>query len=73
MARRPQLKVKRPSPLAQVHLTRPISMLPPEEQPEMGLVRDPAFWKRFSTAVHRAETFDSEKGSPASSIDMKNG
>lgn len=41
----------------------------------MGLVRDPAFWKRFSTAVHRAELGDTEMGlrTPASSVDMKEG
>jgi len=41
----------------------------------MGLVRDPAFWKRFSTAVHRAEQGDAELGlkTPASSVDMKYG
>ncbi|TVY32228.1 hypothetical protein LSUB1_G008319 [Lachnellula subtilissima] len=47
---RQQTFVGRPSPLAQVSLTRPIS-----QTPEMGLVRDPAFWKRFSAAVHIAE------------------
>lgn len=41
----------RPSPLAQVHLTRPISTAPQTQ----GLVRDPLFWKRFSTAVHMNE------------------
>jgi hypothetical protein len=58
-------KVQLPSPLQQVHFTRPLSH-PPQE---MGLVRDPAFWKRFSTAVHQADG-DSEKGS-ASNVDMK--
>lgn len=47
---RQQTFVNRPSPLAQVSLTRPVS-----QNPEMGLVRDPAFWKRFSAAVHMAE------------------
>lgn len=42
--------VPRPSPLAKVHLTRPIS-----HDPTMGLVRDPQFWKRFSQAVHQKE------------------
>lgn len=64
-------KVQRPSPLQQVHLTRPLSQAPPE----MGLVRDPAFWKRFSTAVHIAEQDSAEMGlrTPASSVDMKYG
>ncbi|TVY15192.1 hypothetical protein LARI1_G006435 [Lachnellula arida] len=47
---RQQTFVNRPSPLAQVSLTRPVS-----QNPELGLVRDPAFWKRFSVAVHMAE------------------
>jgi hypothetical protein len=52
--------VQRPSPLQQVHLTRPISHVPPTS----GLVRDPLFWKRFSTAVHMTEVpvDDEEKG-----------
>jgi len=70
MGKPPPPKVQRPSPLQQVHSTRPLS----EATPEMGLVRDPAFWKRFSTAVHRADT-DTEMGvrTPASSVDMKYG
>ncbi|RDW67779.1 hypothetical protein BP6252_09175 [Coleophoma cylindrospora] len=55
---RPQKKAPRPSPLAQVQFTRPISATP-----EMGLVRDPEFWKRFSAAAHQAE----EKEIPQSS------
>lgn len=47
---RPQYSPQ-PSPLQQVQFTRPLSQ-PPQE---MGLVRDPQFWKRFSTAVHMAE------------------
>jgi len=47
---RQQNFVNRPSPLQQVSLTRPVS-----QNPELGLVRDPAFWKRFSAAVHMAE------------------
>lgn len=41
----------------------------------MGLVRDPAFWKRFSTAVHRSGEYDKEAGldSAASSVDVKLG
>ncbi|TVY36077.1 hypothetical protein LOCC1_G007175 [Lachnellula occidentalis] len=52
MPRKPrqQTFVNRPSPLAQVSLTRPLS-----QNPELGLVRDPAFWKRFSAAVHMEE------------------
>ncbi|KAH8603076.1 hypothetical protein B0O99DRAFT_498474 [Bisporella sp. PMI_857] len=73
MPRPHHAKVHLPSPLQQVHLTRPLSVAPSNHQPEMGLVRDPAFWKRFSTAVHRAETFDSEKGAKSpSSFNMKN-
>lgn len=42
--------------------------LPVESKPEMGVVQDPAFWKRFSAAVHRAETFDTlESGGSAGS------
>lgn len=60
MARPPrsqQPRVNKPSPLKQVHLTRPLSYLPNlhPPRPEMGLVRDPMFWKRFSTAMHDAE------------------
>jgi hypothetical protein len=59
-----------PSPLQQVHLTRPLS-----HNPGHGLVRDPAFWKRFSTAVHSREDVNLESGlkSAASSVDMKYG
>ncbi|KAH6671313.1 hypothetical protein B0J14DRAFT_93090 [Halenospora varia] len=56
MARPPRSQkphIKKPSPLQQVHLTRPISTV--SQNPEMGLVRDPNFWKRFSVAVHQAE------------------
>jgi len=53
--------VQRPSPLQQVHLTRPISQAPTAS----GLVRDPQFWKRFSVAVHAAEG-DVELGSTKS-------
>ena len=63
----------RPSPLANVHFTRPISM-----DPSMGLVRDPKFWKRFSVAVHMTEAqmikdAESGKGSlkSASTYDIK--
>jgi len=77
MGRRPQPpKEHRPSPLQQVELTRPISVLPPSQVvPELGLVRDPAFWKRFTVAVHKAEETDSEMGlkTPASSVDIKYG
>jgi len=67
-------KVQRPSPLQQVHHSRPLSQAPLDHPPEISLVRDPAFWKRFSVAVHNAEEVDSEKGlSPASSIDTKYG
>ena len=66
-----------PSPLHQTHFfPRPLSEVPPEAQPDMGFVKDPAFWKRFSTAIHKSETADSfELGlqTPVSSIDMKNG
>ncbi|PQE27231.1 hypothetical protein CJF32_00000190 [Rutstroemia sp. NJR-2017a WRK4] len=44
----------RPSPLKQEVSQRPISTLPPQS-PGLGLVRDPQFWKRFSTAVHMSE------------------
>ncbi|PMD52170.1 uncharacterized protein K444DRAFT_621318 [Hyaloscypha bicolor E] len=57
--------VKRPSPLQQVHSTRPLSQAPEPEAapPAVGLVRDPHFWKRFSTAVHMSEvTGDVEQG-----------
>jgi len=70
----PKPKVLRPSPLQQV-VTRPLSQFPlSQTAPEMGLVRDPAFWKRFSVAVHRAES-DIEMGlrTPASSVDIKYG
>ncbi|KAF4627962.1 hypothetical protein G7Y89_g10189 [Cudoniella acicularis] len=56
MARPPRSqrpRINKPSPLQQVHLTRPLSTL--QLNSEMGLVRDPMFWKRFSTAVHQAE------------------
>ncbi|TVY75942.1 hypothetical protein LSUE1_G005637 [Lachnellula suecica] len=53
-----QPRVNKPSPLQQVHLTRPQS----QAQPEMGLVRDPQFWKRFSTAVHMAEEGGEQPG-----------
>ncbi len=66
MGRPQRPRVQLPSsPLAQVHFTRPLSQ-PPQE---MGLVRDPAFWKRFSTAVHQAGA-DPESGSPRS-VDAK--
>ncbi|PMD39729.1 hypothetical protein L207DRAFT_583582 [Hyaloscypha variabilis F] len=64
--------VKRPSPLQQVHSTRPLSQLPEANEnqaapPANDLVRDPQFWKRLSTAVHRAEvTKDVERGSQMS-------
>jgi len=64
MARPPRSQkphVAKPSPLAQVHLIRPLSQLPPTS----GLVRDPQFWKRFSTAMHMADVevpVDQEKG-----------
>ncbi|KAF7915776.1 uncharacterized protein EAE98_009347 [Botrytis deweyae] len=45
------MKEHRPSPLKQEVSQRPISM----QSPSMGLVRDPMFWKRFSTAVHMSE------------------
>ncbi|QSZ31005.1 hypothetical protein DSL72_000566 [Monilinia vaccinii-corymbosi] len=45
------IKEHRPSPLKQEVSQRPISM----QSPSMGLVRDPMFWKRFSTAVHMSE------------------
>ncbi|KAF7856880.1 hypothetical protein EAF04_009641 [Stromatinia cepivora] len=41
----------RPSPLKQEVSQRPVSM----QSHSMGLVRDPMFWKRFSTAVHMSE------------------
>ncbi|KAE9381332.1 hypothetical protein N431DRAFT_424893 [Stipitochalara longipes BDJ] len=74
-AQRPH--VKRPSPLQQVHSTRPLSQAaePEAAPPAVGLVRDPHFWKRFSTAVHKAEvTGDVEQGSQKSgktSVDTK--
>ncbi|KAG4431847.1 hypothetical protein IFR05_012664 [Cadophora sp. M221] len=66
---RKQPHVPRPSPLQQVHLTRPISQVPPTS----GLVRDPMFWKRFSVAVHEAEGGDLESGrsASASTIELK--
>ncbi|KAH7417179.1 hypothetical protein BKA64DRAFT_768983 [Cadophora sp. MPI-SDFR-AT-0126] len=66
---RKQPHVPRPSPLQQVHLTRPLSEVPPTS----GLVRDPMFWKRFSVAVHEAEGGDLESGRSASTstIELK--
>lgn len=61
-------KVQRPSPLQQVHSTRDLAQAPPG----YGLVRDPAFWKRFSTAVHISEIETGLK-SAASSVEMKYG
>jgi hypothetical protein len=58
-----QPKVNGPSPLQQVQFTRPLS----QATPEMGLVRDPQFWKRFSTAVHMAEEGGEEPGRPQGS------
>ncbi|CAG8971677.1 hypothetical protein HYALB_00003145 [Hymenoscyphus albidus] len=59
MGRKPRSQrphVPRPSPLQQVTLTRPISTLEVDQpSADMGLVRDPEFWKRFSTAMHKAE------------------
>lgn len=40
---------QRPSPLGQVQHNRPLSTL------DMGVARDPDFWKRFSLAVHQSE------------------
>ncbi|KAB8302877.1 hypothetical protein EYC80_006204 [Monilinia laxa] len=45
------MKEHRPSPLKQEVSQRPVSM----QSPSIGLVRDPMFWKRFSTAVHMSE------------------
>ncbi|RDL36875.1 uncharacterized protein BP5553_06227 [Venustampulla echinocandica] len=71
MARPPRSqrpRVNKPSPLQQVHHTRPVS----QAQPEMGLVRDPMFWKRFSAAVHIAEEGgESGNSSPTSSLGAK--
>ncbi|KAM3086779.1 hypothetical protein ACMFMG_000902 [Clarireedia jacksonii] len=44
----------RPSPLKQEVSQRPVSIIT-AQSPGMGLVRDPQFWKRFSTAVHMSE------------------
>ncbi|ESZ92380.1 hypothetical protein SBOR_7235 [Sclerotinia borealis F-4128] len=44
-------KEHRPSPLQREVSQRPISM----QSQSIGLVRDPMFWKRFSTAVHMSE------------------
>jgi len=51
------------------------------QNPELGLVRDPAFWKRFSAAVHMAEeggvqlasTHGSRTNSSASTFTVKDG
>lgn len=44
-----------------------------ETSPAGGLVRDPMFWKRFSTAVHMSEVdlgvHDEEKGSRSNTTD----
>lgn len=62
--RRPQKAVIRPSPLAQVQYPRP----PSTPGPEMGLVRDPQFWKRFSMAAHQAEDKETCPG-PSKSLE----
>ncbi|KAL3424864.1 hypothetical protein PVAG01_04145 [Phlyctema vagabunda] len=61
---RKQRSQPKPSPLQQVHFTRPLSLAPASSPPEMGLVRDPQFWKRFSVAAHQAEV---KEVSPTSS------
>ncbi|RFU25662.1 hypothetical protein B7463_g10682, partial [Scytalidium lignicola] len=67
--RRDQPRIQRPSPLKQVHDPQSFADI---ERPPPGLVRDPHFWRRFSTAVHLSEQNGSIE-SPASSIDMKYG
>lgn len=86
MPRRPQPRgAPRPSPLAQVQHTRPLSTIPDvpsratsanpdsadEEQGDMGLVRDPYFWKRFSAAVHASEIDLSGPPEPTSATSSK--
>lgn len=63
-------RVQRPSPLKQVHDEKSLAEIEP---PAAGLIRDPYFWKRFSTAVHMSELGDVSVNSSASSIDLKYG
>jgi len=53
-----QPREHRPSPLKQEISTttiREMRLPSPRQDPSMGLVRDPQFWKRFSTAIHMAD------------------
>lgn len=74
---RPRPKVLKPSPLSQTHFTRPLSVAPPETTPEIGVVTDPMFWKRFSAVVHASEDEENlEKGGrgrvpTSSTVDVK--
>jgi hypothetical protein len=45
---------RQPSYLAQAYVTQPLTNI--TEQGDMAIVRDPYFWKRFSTAVHLDES-----------------
>lgn len=63
-----------PSPLQQVQFSTEL----PETIPSHGQVRDPAFWRRFSTALqHRSEEegadADVEKGSGNGSVGSGSG
>ncbi|KAH8815234.1 hypothetical protein F5884DRAFT_851721 [Xylogone sp. PMI_703] len=67
-----QLRVQRPSPLKQVHDHKSFEEKE-MKNPAPGLVRDPDFWDRFSTAVQLSEKNNASIESSASSIDVKYG
>ncbi|KAG9238356.1 hypothetical protein BJ875DRAFT_480465 [Amylocarpus encephaloides] len=68
MARPPRSqrpRVNKPSPLQQEISGTPISNV--EASPvDLGVVRDPLFWKRFSVAMHDVEKGDIEMASRGS-------